>query len=204
MFASIISTVGKNEGRGAGPDLKVEYLESQILLKASRTNVKSFLYFGDYFLWYAKVMGPCRNALFPLYLALPGRLNNLISSWNDWRSRRLFFIFTWGFSNQQVQSFRCLLITRKRFVQAEKFNMGSFSVPPCPTNSHFKKNGLVLILKQIYFYLNCPNCFCDWESSFKIESGKPSFKYRILFGLNSKPFGTNRTVGLRPTLPCSN
>ena len=57
MLASIISTIGKNDDKGVVPNLRVEYLETQILLMAPTTNVKSFLYFGDYFLWYPEVMG---------------------------------------------------------------------------------------------------------------------------------------------------
>ena len=49
--------------------MRVEYLiETQILLKAQMTNVKSFLWFGDYFLWYPEVMG----ALEPLIPFISG------------------------------------------------------------------------------------------------------------------------------------
>ena len=68
MLASIISTVGKYEDKGAWPDLRVEYSQIQTLLKAPTTKVKTFLYFKDQFCGTLKKWG-----LKPLVLLISGR-----------------------------------------------------------------------------------------------------------------------------------
>ena len=92
MLASIISTIGEKWGQGCRAGFSVEYRKTQILLKVSTTNLKSFLYLGDCFLWYPKVIKTLESLVPFIYLALPGRLSNLITTWNDWRSRRVFLL----------------------------------------------------------------------------------------------------------------
>ena len=70
MRARIISKFGKNEDKGAGPDFRVEYLKTQILLKATTTNIKSLrvsCILEITFCGTPKLWGPW-NLLFPLYL----------------------------------------------------------------------------------------------------------------------------------------
>ena len=63
----------KSEDKDAGPDLKVKSPQIQSLLKAPASNVKIFHSLEIIFVVPLSNGGPW-NPLFPLYLALPGRL----------------------------------------------------------------------------------------------------------------------------------
>ena len=106
MLASNIFTIETIQDKGAGPELRVKYPETQILLKARTTNVKSFLDFVDYFFCGTPKLWEPWNSLFPFHLALPRRLNKLITSWNDRRSRRVFFCIFFKLMNFQTSHFQ--------------------------------------------------------------------------------------------------
>ena len=64
----------------------------QICCKAPTTNLKSFLYFGDCFLWYLKVLGALE--FFGSFISGPARtVEQSYHYWNDGLSRGVFLCF---------------------------------------------------------------------------------------------------------------
>ena len=106
MLASSIFTIETSQDKGAGPEFGVKYPETQILLKATTTNIKSFLDFVNYFFCGTPKLWEPWNPLFPFHLALPRRLNKLITSCNDQHLRHVFFCIFFKLMNFQTSHFQ--------------------------------------------------------------------------------------------------
>ena len=118
MLASSIFTIGKKSGQGCRVGIEGEVSRDSHFIEGPNDQRKEFLGFCRLlFCGTLKLWEPW-NPLFPFHLALPRRLNKLITSWNDRRSRRVFLYFYLAIFKVMKRSLRLLLITQKRFGQA--------------------------------------------------------------------------------------
>ena len=93
MLASIISMIGKKSGQGSRAGFEDGVHRDSDFVEGLNNQRKEFFAFWRLlFCGTPKLWGPW-NSLFPFHLALPRRLNKLITSWNDRRLRRGFVCF---------------------------------------------------------------------------------------------------------------
>ena len=93
MLGNIISTIGKKSGQGCWAGFEDGILRDPNFVQGPNDQPKEFFAFWILlFCGTPKLWGPW-NPLFPFNLVLPGRLNKLITSWNECRLRHVFLCF---------------------------------------------------------------------------------------------------------------
>ena len=103
MPARIISTTEKKSGQGCRTGFEGGVLKDPDLVEGSYNQRKEFFAFWrSLFCGTPKLWGPW-NSLFPFILALLGRLNKLITSWNDRRLRRVFVFLLGHFETNECE-----------------------------------------------------------------------------------------------------
>ena len=112
MLASRIFTIGKKSGQGCRTGIEGEVSSDSDFVEGPNDQRREFFGFCRLlFCETQKLWGRWNPLLFLFHLALLRRLNKLITSWNDRRSRRVFLCFYLAIFKLMKQSWRLMLIS---------------------------------------------------------------------------------------------